>query len=197
MKIALILRDPIEYAVSRYLHLLRKGQASPEDISSIVMHDDILMRELDYLSMLTRFETFQKLGSLLIVPYSHLATDPAGFYRAIKSHLIGASDNHYEPKLTRVNVSRWSKWSFATRVLSRAAIGARRRRLHVFTNLAKSLRVHKLLEKQMDESQIVTLRESVSSALMTGHGAAVDLYRQIEKQFVVKQSSASCGLDDR
>jgi hypothetical protein len=196
MKIALILRDPIEYAVSRYLHLLRKGQVSPEELSNIVMHDDVLKRELDYRSMLTRFEMFQKLGSLLIVPYSLLATDPTKFYRTIKSHLVGKSGNQYEPKLDRVNVSRLSTWSLMTRVLSRAAIKARSRRLHFVVNFVKSLKVHKLLEKQMDVGQIVALNEGVSRAIMTGHGAAVDLYRQIEKQFVVKQSAAPCGVDD-
>lgn len=190
MKIALILRDPVEYTVSRYLHLLRKGQASPEDISGIVLHDSVLMHELDYPSMLSRFETFRQLGSLLIVPYSYLATDPAGFYRTIKSHLIGASDSHYEPALARVNESRLSRWTFVTGMLSRAAIEARRRRLHVVVNLAKGLKVHKLFERKLDESRIGDLRESVSRALMTGHGAAVGLYRQIEKQFVAEHSAA-------
>ncbi len=186
MKIALILRDPVEYAVSRYLHLVRKGQVSPEDISNIVMHDSNLKCELDYQCMLARFEVFQRLGSFLIVPYSLLAADPTSFYRTIKSHLIGKPTNEFEPELDRVNVSRWSKWSFMTRMLSRAASGARRRRFHFVVNLAKSLKIHKLLEKQMDESQIVALKESVSRAIMTGHGAAVELYRQIEKLSAVK-----------
>lgn len=182
MRIVLILRDPVEYAVSRYLHLLRKGQVSAAEISQAVAHDDVLIRELDYPSMLARFEAFRKLDSLLVVPYSLLASDPAGFYGTIKTHLVGA-DSGFRPSPGRINVSRSSKWLLMTRALSRAANAARKRKLHFVVNLAKRLGAHKLLEKKMDDSGIAALREGVSRALAAGHGASVDLYRQVETRF--------------
>jgi hypothetical protein len=186
MKIALILRDPVEYAVSRYLHLLRKGQVSAAGISDVVVHDSILNRELDYPSMLARFEVFRSLGSLLIVPYSLLATDHARFYCTIKLHLIGQSNDCFEPKVDRVNVSRWSKWPLMTRVLSRAANTARKRRLHFVVNFAKSLNAHKILETKADPDRIEALKEGVSSALQASHRASVELYQQVEDQLAVR-----------
>src|SRR5215208_6023553 len=59
MKIALILRDPVEYAVSRFLHLQRKRQVSAAHIADTVTNDNVLRDELDYVSMLARFEAFQ------------------------------------------------------------------------------------------------------------------------------------------
>ena len=184
MKIALILRDPVEYAVSRYLHLLRKGQVSAAEISDLVMNDDILKCELDYPSMLARFEKFQRLGNLLVVPYSLLAASPETFYAMIKAHLVGPTNSGFRPKLERVNVSRSSRWLLMTSTLSRAAVWARKRRLHFLVNFAKSLKLHKQLESRVDAEQIGALRESVSRSLMAGHGASLELYRQIESQFV-------------
>lgn len=184
MKVALILRDPVEYGVSRYLHLLRKGQLSAADISGVVMQDEILSRELDYPAMLARFERFRRLGSLLILPYSLLAADPLRFYRTIKLHLVGTPDSGFQPKLHRINESRSSKWTLMTGILSRAAIEARKRRLHSVVNFAKGLKAHKLLERRMDAGQIASLRDSVSRALSDSHRTSMDLYRQIECQFV-------------
>ena len=42
MKIVLILRDPIEYAVSRYIHLARKGQVSTAEITELLRQDSVL-----------------------------------------------------------------------------------------------------------------------------------------------------------
>lgn len=186
MRLALILRDPVEYAVSRYLHMRRKGQLSPAQISDSVTQDAVLQGELDYPSMLARFDAFQRLGSLLVVPYDQLATDPAGFYRTIKSHLVGPADCGYRPRLDRVNVSRSSKWSLMTRTLSRAANLARKRRMHFLVNVAKSLGAHKLLEQPVDAAELALMRETVSRAVATSHGASVDLYRQIESRFAAR-----------
>lgn len=188
MRIALILRDPVEYAVSRYLHMRRKGQLSPAEISDSVAQDSVLQSELDYPSMLARFDRFQRLGSLLVVPYDLLATDPAGFYRTIKSHLVGPTDSGYRPRPGRVNVSRSSKWSLMTRTLSRAANQARKRRMHFLVNFAKSLGAHKLLEQPVDAAQLAVMREAVSRAVVASHGASVELYRQIESRFAVRPS---------
>src|SRR5919112_4357571 len=75
MKIALILRDPVDYAVSRFLHMQRKRQVSAAHIADTVKSDNVLRRELDYVSMLARFEPFRRQGSMLILPYSVLASD--------------------------------------------------------------------------------------------------------------------------
>jgi hypothetical protein len=185
MKIALILRDPVEFAVSRYFHLLRKGQVSAAEISSLVMQDETLNSELDYPAMLARFEAFQSMGSLLTVPYRLLEVDPERFYETIKTHLVGPTNRGFRPALDRVNVSRSSKWRLMTSALSRAAVAARKRRLHSVVNLAKGLKLHKLLEKRVNVDQIAALREDVSRTLMSRHGASVDLYRQVESRFAV------------
>ena len=72
-----------------------------------------------------------------------------------------------------------------TRLLSRAANEARKRKLHSVVNFAKSLRAHKLLEKPVNADQIAALKDSVSEALGATHLASVDLYRGIEKQFAI------------
>jgi hypothetical protein len=184
MKIALILRDPVEYAVSRFLHMQRKRQVSAADIVHTVTNDNVLHDELDYVSMLARFEAFRRRGSMLILPYGLLASDPVSFYRRAKLHLIGPSDSGFRPKSERVNVSRTSTWSGMSGLLSRAANSARKRRMHGLVNFAKGLTAHKRLEKQVDAREVAALRESVARAVNGQYGASVQLYGQIEREFV-------------
>jgi hypothetical protein len=183
MKLVLVIRDPVEYAVSRYLHMQRKDQLPPARIPDLIASDGVLRSELDYATMLARFARFRAQGSLLVVPYSLLASDPASFYRVIKGHLVGRSGSGFQPKADRVNVSRSSSWAQVRGMLSRAANAARRRRLHGVVNLAKRIGLHRLLEKPVDARQLAALRESVSRAVITSHGASVELYRQIERQY--------------
>lgn len=180
MKIALILRDPVEYAVSRFVHMRRKDQLSPAGILEVVMHDSVLGSELDYPAMVARFGEFRRRGNLLLLPYSLLAADPAAFYERVKLHLIGRSESGMRPKTDRINASRSSKSSTVTGLLSRAAIAARRRRLHFVVNFAKSVGIHRLLEKPTDAGSVAAMRDSVAKAVVANHGASVELYRQIE-----------------
>jgi hypothetical protein len=190
MKIVLILRDPIEYAVSRYLHLARKGQTSQSDISTLVREDNTLNQELDYLAMTSRFRKFQQTGNLLVIPYKILKVDPVLFYQTVKSHLIGDSKISYRPDLGRINSSRASKWKFMTKLLSGAAVKARERRLHTLVNWAKSFGFHKLIERRWDDRDILHLRELVTESVMTGHQSSVDIYNQVEKSFLNGTTSA-------
>jgi hypothetical protein len=183
MKLVLVIRDPVEYAVSRYLHMQRKDQLSPARIPDLVANDGVLRGELDYATMLARFERFRAQGSLLVVPYSLLASDPASFYGTVKRHLLGRTGSGFRPKADRVNVSRSSRWARVRGMMSRAANAARQRRLHGVVNLAKKLGLHRLLEKPVDAGQLAALRESVAQAVAASHGASVELYRQIERQF--------------
>lgn len=184
MKIALILRDPVEYAVSRFLHMQRKRQLPAGPIADLVTNDDVLRAELDYPVMVSRFEAFRRRGNMLIIPYGLLASDPVEFYQKTKSHLVGPSESGFLPKSERVNVSRSSSWTMMSGMLSRAANMARKRRLHGVVNMAKGLKVHKLLERQVDAGELAALRESVTRAVMTDYHPSVELYRQIGGEVV-------------
>ena len=183
MRLVLILRDPVEYAVSRYLHMRRKGQISPAQVLDLVTTDNVLRGELDYTSMLARYDAFRDLGSLLVVPYSLLAFEPVTFYSAVKRHLIGRAGGDLRLVTQRINVSRSSMWTAVTGLLSRTANAARRRKLHGVVNAAKSLGLHRLLESRVDAGELEALRESVAQAIAVSHGASVDLYRRVEGQF--------------
>jgi hypothetical protein len=182
-RLVLVIRDPVEYAVSRYLHMQRKDQLSPAQIPDLVACDDVLRSELDYPAMLARFEQFRAQGSLLVVPYSLLTSDPESFYDTVKRHLLGGAAGGYRPKADRVNVSRSSRWARVRGMMSRAANAARRRRMHGVVNLAKKLGLHRLLEQPVDAARLAALREGVSQAVAASHGPSVALYRQIERQF--------------
>lgn len=183
MKLVLVVRDPVEYAVSRYLHMQRKNQLSPAQVPDLVANDEVLRSELDYPAMLARFAEFRAVGSLLVVPYSLLASDSANFYDTVKRHLVGRTGSGFRPTTERVNVSRSSRWARVRGMLSRAANAARRRRLHGVVNLAKKLGLHRLLEKPVDAARLAALRESVSQAVAASHGPSVALYRQVEREF--------------
>ncbi len=184
MKIALILRDPVEYAVSRFLHMQRKRQLPATPIADSVTNDAVLRGELDYPVMVSRFEAFRRLGNMLIIPYDLLTTDPVEFYRTTKSHLIGPSSSGFIPRAERVNVSRSSSSTLISGMLSRAANMARARRLHGVVNIAKGLKLHRLLERQVDAGELEALRESVTRAVLANYPASVELYRRIEGECV-------------
>lgn len=183
MKIVLILRDPIEYAVSRYIHLARKGQVSTAEITELLRQDSVLNRELDYQSMVGRYRRFDLKGNLLVLPYEFLKADPALFYKAVKSHLIGATTNDYEPRIDRVNVARESKWTSVTRFLAQTANAARQRRLHSVVNFAKRLGIHRLFEKKIDVREFEAMREKVAGCIASKHSASIEIHRQIARPF--------------
>lgn len=181
MKIVLIFREPIEYAVSRYVHLARKGQVSTSDITELLQRDSVLKSELDYRSMMGRYRQFDQKGNLLVLPYEFLKTQPGRFYRTVKSHLIGVTSNGYEPNTDRVNIARDSRWTAMTRLLSATANAARQRRLHLLVNWAKQLGFHRLLEKNLDATELEALRAKVASCMIASHSTSIEIYEQIAK----------------
>ena len=183
MRVALILREPVEYAVSRYIQAIRKGEISEKEISKAVVEEELLRSELDYPELVKRLEDFESKGNVLIVPYSLLQNAPSRFYFTVKSHLIGNSSECFEPSLEKINVARKGRWTVATSVLSHAAVMARRHKLHSIVNLAKAMGLHKLFEKSYDNYDIHDLKKIVSPSIVENYASSVSLYGKIERKF--------------
>lgn len=183
MRVVLILREPVEYAVSRYVHAVRKGEICRQDIGEAVIGEALLKTELDYPKLLRRFQAIEDRGNLLSVPFSLLQRDPQRFYSEIRSHLVGISGHGFEPCTDRINVARKSKWTAASSALSRAAIMARGLKLHSIVNLAKSTRLHTLLERPYDEMDVDQLAHAVRRPIKEHYGDSVDLYHSIERRY--------------
>lgn len=184
MNIVLILRHPVEYTVSRFSHLLRKGQLDSDNFDESILDNEILQQELDYPAMIQRFHQFERHGHFFVVPYLLLGRDPQRFYDVIKKCLIGGEIAPFKPTAGKVNAARESRWTFGTWLLSSAARHARRHRLHFAANWAKRLGIHRLLEKTTDQHRLDAMKERVSEALEEKYRLSIEIYNNIEKQFV-------------
>ena len=183
MRVALILREPVEYAVSRFVHSVRKGEIAPRNIAEAVVEEELLREELNYPKLLQRFEIIEARGNMLVVPFSLLQCDPTRFYCTVKNHLIRSSGLSFEPPSDKINVARQSRWAFGTSALSRAAIMARGLKLHSIVNLAKSTGLHKLLEKPYENVDVEQLKDAVRPSIVEHYADSVSLYDDIERKY--------------
>jgi len=183
MKVALVLREPVDYAVSRYIQARRKGELSSDNIVDSMLNTDLFRSELDYPRMLRRYRSFQTGGALLVVPFCLLQKDAENFYRLIKRHLVGETARNFEPSHDRVNVARQSRWSVVTSTLSRAAILARNRRLHFIVNFVKNLGIHKLLDSRLDNGSMQDLRNIISDTVLNNYPGSAMIYSELERRF--------------
>ncbi len=153
-RIILILRDPVEYLVSRFVHSQRKGEIRETTLEEAVDKNDWLKNELDYESILNRFSLFRERGQVLIMSFSDLEVDPVRFYDRIVAFITGNDLRATEvPIADRANVARDSRFPMLSRFFSDCAKYARGRRLHWLVNLAKKTGILKLLEKSVADSE--------------------------------------------
>lgn len=162
MRVALVLREPIDFAVSRYVHGCRKGDIDARGIVDAIRSDAVLRAELDYNEIVLRFG---ELAGTRVFRFESIRSDPVDYYSSIRRHLtdLPSVEDLWEP--SPVNEARVAAVQGTTAWLARQATRARRVRMHRLVNLAKATRLHTLLERPMDGSDRRMLSEQAAEVM--------------------------------
>lgn len=180
VKLILILRDPVEYLVSRYTHSLRKGEIEDKDVQLAVKNNKWLENELDYPKIISRFQDFNTNGKLLVLSYESLQSDSNKFYKKITKFILGESAENIEPNIVdRVNIARNSRMPYISKTLSDLAKLARKKGLHHLVNLAKSFKLHSLIEKNVEDKGKELLRKSARKVISTEFSESLKIWRAV------------------
>jgi hypothetical protein len=177
MNLVLIFRDPTAYAVSRYVHGVRKGEIQHMDIATAIRDHEIMRTELDYAAMIDRFAFAGE--RLKVMRFEDLSADPTSFYRTVKGHLTGTPADTGPFIFERANTARTSRAPFVAKLLSDAAKLARRYQLHHLVNAAKGVGVHTMLERSASSDELGDLTRAAADAVERHHPDALRVYRSL------------------
>lgn len=177
--LVLILREPVEYLVSRYEHSLRKGEIKEENYEQAILNNRWLFDELDYSRIMSRFSSHEK---MLYLPYELLKVDDIEFYKKIVNFMVN-DDVGRLPKMTnRVNESRKSKLPLVSMFLSAAAKFSRKLHLHSLVNLAKNTGVLGLLEEKNSEGDLERKRMQAETVVNKYFGESLQIWKELNER---------------
>lgn len=178
MRVLLVLREPVSFAVSRFIHATRKGELPAMEIERAISEHPLFQSELNYPGIVRRF---QLPGiNLLTIRYESLADDAVGFYRRVRRHLTGLDSDLPPQSLEPENVARVGRIPFAGALLSRAATAARGVGLHRLVNAAKGLPMFRRMERPAGHEEMAKLRGLARRAVEVRFPESTRLYEEIE-----------------
>lgn len=186
MRVVLVFRDPVSFLRSRHVHSLRKGELAQSDPLEALQRNHWLQRELDYPAIVARFARFERRGTLTILAYEDMISDPLRFYEVVVQALGIEGHTDFLPDVEPVNVSRSSRLRVVSAAFSQGAIVARRLGLHQMVNSLKSTGVHKLFEVRNDNRRTAnggasSEEEAFDRAVAERVPASVALHRALRE----------------
>ncbi|MDC1295325.1 sulfotransferase domain-containing protein [Myxococcota bacterium] len=180
LRLVLILRDPAEYMVSRYIHSRRKGELPNQTLSVAFSSAEWFRGELDYAAILARFQPAIDRNNLLILSYELLQSDPQSFYSLVAGFLSNGRHIAFSPSTERVNQARTSKLALLSALLSNAAIFARELGLHRLVNAAKRIGFHRKMESLVHEDDKLLALEEARSLLVSAMPETQSTYEALK-----------------
>lgn len=183
--VVLILRNPIDFLVSRIIHSIRKGIIENDSIELIMKKNNWLIEELDYESMLTRFNDL-KTENKIILPFELLNHDQKRFYSIVKSCLRKHKfiKDYDSPILEKINVSRVSKMDKVTVFLTRMGKLFRSYGMHNIVNYAKDIGFHKLIEKETSKTKLIKLRSESERFIKVYAPKSLTIWKEINDDYI-------------
>ena len=179
MQLVLILRNPVGFLESRYVHSFRKGELKESTSVAALEQNQWLRDELNYELILNRFRPFEDMGRLTVLPYELLKERPLDFYQlALKG--LGVTNSKYEPSLDRVNAARTSQSPFLSTLFSKSAILARKFGAHSIVNMAKSIGFHSAIETKLSDGHLIddTLEKVIDKHLPASRACHAQILRR-------------------
>lgn len=150
--IVLILRNPYEFLVSRYIHSVRKAEVSQSCSLNEFFYLPWVQREIDYSNIIGSYKASFK-STFNTIQFEVLQKNPVDFYSRICAYLSPAYvSDIYSPNLDKVNVMRSSKFPFLSTMQTLIATKLRNVGLHQIVNRIKKTNIHSLWESQNSPS---------------------------------------------
>lgn len=161
--VVLILRNPVDYLVSRITHSLRKGEIREGPLESIVNETGWLRDEINYEAIIDRFQKLNTKHKLLI-PFELLEKSDTEFYSLTKVCLLKLGGKHvFEPNVrNRINIARSSRVEWLTIFITRCGKILRSVGLHGIVNFLKNTGVHTLVEQESSALELRHLKREAS-----------------------------------
>lgn len=182
MRVVLVLRDPGEYMISRYVHSFRKGEIKESHFEESFRKHHWLQAELDYGKIIDRFSYFEGRHNLCLVSFAFLRDRPIQFYRKVAQALYGDIPREpYHPITEPVNQARVSTSRFLTSFLSTVAILARKYNLDGIVNAAKRFGLHTKLERNVSRDVMRQKAQECRSLVASMFPRTIEIYNEIEK----------------
>ena len=159
----LIIRNPIDYYVSRYHHSFRKGEykGSMSEFYAV----DWLQRELDYSTIVA---SAQKIfgDNVRLICYEAIVADQNKVYSTLLDDLGLKKSN---PRIeAQINLSRHSKAPTISQLLTAGAVAARRMGLHLVVNSIKATGLKRMTEIE-NPVKVLGMERETSKAVVEEH----------------------------
>jgi len=178
IRTGLVLREPAAFAVSRYIHSRRKGEYAGMSLDEVFRESDGFRVELDYAAIMENFSDPQL--RLQTWAFEAIAADAESFYRTVRHHLAGVDLDLPIPSLSGpINQARNSTAGRLPAVLSSAATAARARGLHSVVEFAKSVGIHRTLERSAEGSEVEQLRKRAQSLVERNVPSSIECWRTL------------------
>lgn len=178
MRVLLVLREPVSFAVSRFIHAIRKGELPALSIDRAISEHPLFRSELNYPDIIRRFQVPGI--DLLKIRYESLADDPVSFYRRVRRHLTCLESDLSPRSLEPKNVARVARIPLAGGLVSRAATAARGVGLHRLVNATKALPFFQRMDRPARHEELAEFRELAQRAVEESFPESMRLYAEIE-----------------
>jgi len=181
-RVILILRNPSEYLVSRYIHSKRKGEIKQNSITEAIKQNEWLRDEIDYPKIVARLSEFKK-EQVLILPFEYLLKDPKCFYNDIVVFLSNGcvTTDPQEIIQEKINVARNSKLPFLSKLLSSSAKLVRKLGLHGVVNAFKKTGILRLIDSGIKKNDKELLLTEASKLVMEDFKESLRIWQMIQK----------------
>lgn len=183
--VVLIIRNPVDYLVSRITHSLRKGEIREGALESIMNENSWLRDEIDYEVIIDRFQNLNTMHKLLI-PFELLEKSDTEFYSLIKTCLLKLKGKHvFEPNVrNRINTARSSRVAWLTILITRSGKALRGAGLHGIVNFLKKTRVHTLVEQESSALELTHLKREASRYVQKHAGASLKIWEELSSEYL-------------
>lgn len=181
--VVLILRNPIDYLVSRYQHSLRKNELGSLSLRESVCVD-WLKNEMDYKGILQRFNKINR--RKIVLPYELLRDDSEIFYKEVYKSVSGDEDlEYFYPRIEgAVNVSRRSRLRLLTGFLSFSAKFSRKLGAHNLVNWVKSFGFHKKLEIENSKNELNGYHYEAAQLVEESFPESLEIWKAIRNDYI-------------
>lgn len=181
-KIILILRNPVEYLVSRYIHSFRKGEIQDKSLTEAYYNNLWFRHEVDYKKIIDRFSQFDN-RQLLTLSFSFLENNNTAFYKKIIEFISSGKITSASVSISeRKNISRHSRLPFLSKKLSYSAKLARKYNLHNLVNIAKKTGVLKILDTSVNDNDSLQIKNEATKLVETELVSSMSIWKDLEKK---------------
>jgi hypothetical protein len=153
MRVLVIVREPVSFAVSRYIHSRRKGELEDLPLGAALDRNRDIAAEFSYR---TNVERFRNAGlDTVVIAFEDLTVDQDRFYARARAALTGEMSAAAPQIRTAVNQARTSSAPALTALLATVAKSARAAGMHRMVNRAKGLGLHQRVEQGVAGTDVV------------------------------------------